>query len=41
LNIKVQHVIKFDFDIYVNDTLICFSDLETNQIKIVCIKIIL
>jgi len=32
LNIKAQHDIKYDFDIYVKDTLICFSDLETNQL---------
>jgi len=41
LNIKAQHVIKSDFDIFVKDTLIYFSDLEINQIKIVSIKIIL
>jgi len=33
LNVKAQHVIKSDFDIFVKCTLICFSDLETNQIK--------
>jgi len=32
LNVKAQHDIKSDFDIYVKDTLICFSDLETNQL---------
>jgi len=30
LNVKAQHAIKSDFDIFVNDALICFSDLETN-----------
>jgi len=28
LNIKEQHAIKYDFDTFVQDTLICFSDLE-------------
>jgi len=32
LNIKAQHAIKSNFDIYVKDTLICFSNLETNQL---------
>jgi len=32
LNVKAQHDIKSDFDIYVKDNLICFSDLETNQL---------
>jgi len=36
LNVEAQHVIKFDFDIFVKGTLICFSDLKINQIKIVC-----
>jgi len=41
LNVKSQHAINSDFDIFVKGPLICFSDLETNQIKIVCSKIIL
>jgi len=32
LNLKTQHDVKYDFYIYVKDTLICFSDLETNQL---------
>jgi len=30
LNIRAQHALKSDFDIYL---LICFLDLEANQIK--------
>jgi len=41
LNVKTQHAIKSYFDIFVKCTLFCFSNLETNQIKIVCSKIIL
>jgi len=29
LNVKTQHDIKYDFDIYVKETLICFSYLKT------------
>jgi len=36
LNIKTQHAIKSDFDTSVQGTLIFFSDLEINQIKIAC-----
>jgi len=35
LNDKAQHAIKPNFDISMKDTSICFSDLETNQIKTV------
>jgi len=41
LNVKVQYFIKFDFDSSGKVTLICFTDLETNQIKTMCNKIIL
>jgi len=41
LNVKAQHAMKSDFDIFMIVTLICFSDLEINQIKILCSKIIL
>jgi len=33
LNVKSQHDIKFNFDISMKDTLICFSDLEKNISK--------
>jgi len=29
LNVKAQHVIKYDFDIYMKGTLICFSYLKS------------
>jgi len=32
LNVKAQYDIRSDFDTYVKDALICFSDLETNQL---------
>jgi len=32
LNIKAQQAVKSDFYIYVKDTLIYFSYLETNQL---------
>jgi len=35
LNVKAQHAIKSYFDISVKGFLIYFSNLETNQIKIV------
>jgi len=41
LDVKAQLAIKSYSDIFVKDTLILFSNLETNQIKIVCGKIIL